>query len=110
MEGRKGGWKEGSKGEWRALAGDPQEHTQDGSWNERGRRKKRGWCPSPYLDFFRCSSSGSCTERGEAGIDQEKTEGYPSPEPWQVPNGLQLSPCLGWGPRGESALPSSATY
>lgn len=42
MEGRKGGWKEGSKGEWRALAGDPQEHTQDGSWNERGRRKKRG--------------------------------------------------------------------
>lgn len=37
--------------------------------------------PVFYLDFFRCSSSGSCTERAEAGIDQEKTEGHPSPEP-----------------------------
>lgn len=35
-----------------------------------------------YLDFFRCSSSGSCTEEAEGGIDQEKTERHPNPEPW----------------------------
>lgn len=81
---------------------------------ERQEVRKRGWSSSCYLDFFRCSSSGSCTERAEAGIDQEQTEGHPSPEPWQRVTGcqsrLQLSPGPGWGPGRESALPWDGTY
>lgn len=57
--------------------------TDTGWWLEweKQEMRKRG-CLSFYLDFFRCSSSGSCTERAEADIDQ-KTEGHPSPKPWQ---------------------------
>ncbi|KAB1259728.1 hypothetical protein Cadr_000025834 [Camelus dromedarius] len=77
-EGRKGERKVGRReGEWKSLARDSQEQTQGGGWNGRGRSS------SCYLDFFRCSSSGSCTERAEAGIDQEKREGHPSPGLWQ---------------------------
>lgn len=77
--------------------GGPSE-ADTGLWLEWERQevRKKGYCQSFYLDFFRCSSSGSCTERAEAGIDQEKTEGHPSPEPWQKVTGcrsrLQLSP------------------
>lgn len=37
-EGKKERRKEGKKGEWRALAGDPQEQIQGGGWNGRGSR------------------------------------------------------------------------
>lgn len=85
MEGRRDGREAGreaqrKEGEWLTLARDGQEQT--GLEWERPEMRKRGWSWSCYLDFFRCSSSGSCTDRAEAGIDQEQTEGHPSPEPW----------------------------
>lgn len=85
MEGRRDGREAGredqrKEGERMNLARDGQEQT--GLEWERLEMRRRDCSLSCYLDFFRCSSSGSCTERAEAGIDQEQTEGHPSPEPW----------------------------
>lgn len=81
---------------------------------ERQEVRKRDWRSSCYLDFFRCSSSGSCTERAETGIGQEKTEAHPGREPWQgvtcCQSRHQLSLGLDQWPGGESALPWAGTY
>lgn len=115
---REGGWK-GGRQERRKENREPWLGTLRSRhrwWLEWVRQevRKRGYCTSFYLDFFRCSSSGSCTERAEAGIDQEKIEGHPSPETQQKVTGhqskLQRGRGPGWGPAGESALPWAATY
>lgn len=85
VEGRRDGREAGredqrKEGERMNLARDGQEQT--GLEWERPEMRRRGYSMSCYLDFFRCSSSGSCTERAEADFDQEQTEGHPSPEPW----------------------------
>lgn len=73
MEGRKGGgdrrelWQRMARSSRGLVAGE-----------EEVEARERGSRPRFYLDFFMNSSSGSCTERTEAGIDQEKEE---SPQP-----------------------------
>lgn len=81
MEGRQGGWREGKEEGTEESSGRGWPGAAEGWWL--GRKKwrlarERGSRPRFYLDFFMNSSSGSCTERTEAGIDQEKEE---SPQP-----------------------------